>query len=420
MKLTIPKNITELKQHLNDPLYKNSLFLMLSSVSIAGSGFFFWLIAARFYSTENVGLASAIISAMFLLSMLSLLGFDVALVRFIPKREDKNELINSCLTISFIFSLILAMIFVAGINIWSPSLIIIRENKISVLLFLIFTGAISLTSLQKGGIFVGFRRTEYSFIQTIATLGRLIALPFLVAFGSFGVFISFGIGPSFVSILGFFLISKVHSVYKPIPGIKKEVVNDIFHFSLGNYFARLFESLPASVLPIMVINILGAESSAYFYIAWAISGLLLAIPRFTSVSLLAEGSYNREELIRDTKRAAKFIFLLLGVAIIGIFLFGKYLLWIFGEEYARYSFEVLSILVLGSVPFAFNALYATVKRVKNEVKPVILVYGSVAAITIVGSYFLMQIMGLVGIGYAWVIGNGVVTIGIGLKMIQRW
>ena len=420
MKLTIPKNITELKQHLNDPLYKNSLFLMLSSVSIAGSGFFFWLIAARFYSTENVGLASAIISAMFLLSMLSLLGFDVALVRFIPKREDKNELINSCLTISFIFSLILAMIFVAGINIWSPSLIVIRENKISVLLFLIFTGAISLTSLQKGGIFVGFRRTEYSFIQTIATLGRLIALPFLVAFGSFGVFISFGIGPCFVSILGFFLISKVHSVYKPIPGIKKEVVNDIFHFSLGNYFARLFESLPASVLPIMVINILGAESNAYFYIAWAISGLLLAIPRFTSVSLLAEGSYNREELIRDTKRAAKFIFLLLGVAIIGIFLFGKYLLWIFGEEYARYSFEVLSILVLGSIPFAFNALYATVKRVKNEVKPVILVYGSVAAITIVGSYFLMQTMGLVGIGYAWVIGNGVVTIGIGLKMIQRW
>lgn len=419
MKLTIPKNITELKQHLNDPLYKNSLFLMLSSVSIAGSGFFFWLVAARFYSTENVGLASAIISAMFLLSMLSLLGFDVALVRFIPKREDKNELINSCLTISFIFSLILAMIFVAGINIWSPSLIIIRENKISVLLFLIFTGAISLTSLQKGGIFVGFRRTEYSFIQTIATLGRLIALPFLVAFGSFGVFISFGIGPSFVSILGFFLISKVHSVYKPIPGIKKEVVNDIFHFSLGNYFAQILEFLPASILPIMVINILGAESSAYFYIAWAISGLLLAIPKFTSVSLLAEGSYNREELIRDTKRAAKFIFLLLGVAIIGIFLFGKYLLWIFGEEYARYSFEVLSILVLGSIPFAFNALYATIKRVENEVKPVILVYGSVAAITIVGSYFLMQTMGLVGIGYAWVIGNGVVTIGIGLKMIQR-
>jgi len=71
MTLWLPKNLTELKQHLNDPLFKNAYFLMLSSISSAGSGFFFWLIAARFYSTAEVGLASAIIAAMgfcFLLS----------------------------------------------------------------------------------------------------------------------------------------------------------------------------------------------------------------------------------------------------------------------------------------------------------------------------------------------------------------
>jgi len=52
MNIAIPKNRTELKQHLNDPLFKNAYFLMLSSISSAGSGFFFWLIAARFYSTN--------------------------------------------------------------------------------------------------------------------------------------------------------------------------------------------------------------------------------------------------------------------------------------------------------------------------------------------------------------------------------
>ncbi len=38
MTLWLPKNLTELKQHLNDPLFKNAYFLMLSSVTSAGSG----------------------------------------------------------------------------------------------------------------------------------------------------------------------------------------------------------------------------------------------------------------------------------------------------------------------------------------------------------------------------------------------
>jgi len=82
MTLWLPKNRKQLKQHLTDPLFKNAYFLMLSSISSAGSGFFFWLIAARFYSTAEIGLASAIIAAMGLLGMLSLLGFDISLVRF--------------------------------------------------------------------------------------------------------------------------------------------------------------------------------------------------------------------------------------------------------------------------------------------------------------------------------------------------
>jgi len=38
MKIWLPKNRKELKQHLNDPLFKNAYFLMLSSEMSAGSG----------------------------------------------------------------------------------------------------------------------------------------------------------------------------------------------------------------------------------------------------------------------------------------------------------------------------------------------------------------------------------------------
>jgi len=64
-------------QKLKDPLYKNSIFLMLSSITGAGTGFVFWVIAARFYSAEDVGLASAVIAAMGLINLfwVSLIGF---------------------------------------------------------------------------------------------------------------------------------------------------------------------------------------------------------------------------------------------------------------------------------------------------------------------------------------------------------
>ncbi|MDY6931986.1 MAG: oligosaccharide flippase family protein, partial [Halobacteriota archaeon] len=276
----------ELRGHLRDPLYKNSIFLMLSSVTAAGSGFFFWIIAARFYSSEAVGLASGIISAMGLISILSSLGFDIAMVRFLPEREDKSELINTCLTTSFIISLILALIFVAGINIWSPSLSVIRSDVVLLILFIVFTATASLPALQTQGVFAGFRRTEYSLLQTLVTLARLGIIPFLVAFGVLGIYAPFGLTPILAFVVGIFLTSKIFP-YKPIPRLNRKIFKDIFHFSLGNYLSKIFEYLPVFVLPIMVINILGAEMNAYFFIAWQISMLLLTIPRWTSISLLA-------------------------------------------------------------------------------------------------------------------------------------
>lgn len=413
MKIWVPKNM-DLWKHLSDPLFKNAYFLMLSSMTSAGSGFLFWLIAARLYPAEEVGLASALISAMGLISMLSLLGFDISLVRFLPEREDKQELINSCLTTSFVLSLALALTFIAGVNIWSPSLSIVRENKVLLSLFVAFTVIAPLTALQSQGIFVGFRKAEYSFIQTIVTFARIGIVPFLTAFGALGIYASYGLTPILALLLGFLLISRVCE-YKPFPSVKREVINDLFHFSFGNYIARIFEGLPGLILPIMVVNMLGAEANAYFFIAWAISGLLLVIPRATSTSLLAEGSYDAEKIGFNLMRSVKFIFLLLIPAIAFIFLFGDHLLSTFGGQYAENSFDVLRILAFASIPFSINVLYASIKRIKKEIKPLIWIYGGIAVLALAGSYFLMQSKGIIGVGCAWFLANGLVCVFIALK-----
>lgn len=192
------------------------------------------------------------------------------------------------------------------------------------------------------------------------------------------------------------------------------IVNEMLHFSFWSYLANFFKMAPAFILPIMITNILTPDLTAYFYIAWMIANLLFMIPRQTAQSLFAEGSNFDKRLGVNLKKSLKFISLLLIPSILFILIFGDKLLLLFGSEYSEEGFGLLQILALSAIPLALNTVYVTVKNIKKQVKTVTLIYGVIAVGTLGGSYLLLGSMGLVGIGYAWVMGNGVVAGGIGL------
>lgn len=409
----------ELKKHFNDPLFKNSYYLIANLLLTAGSGFFFWIFAARFYTIEEVGLGSALISAAGLLSTFSLLGFDIGLIRYLPGEKDMNGMINSCLTMASLAALLITVIFILGLNIWSPALIILQEYTVYGFAFVLLTIGITLFGLQTH-IFVAFRQVKHSFMQAlVSTSLRIVILPFLVALGAFGVYLSAGFASAIAVLIGNTLIRKVFSAYKPIPVIKKRIIRDILHYSFGNHVANILYFLPVSVLPLLVVNVLGKEMNAYFYVAWATSAIFPMISFATSKSLLAESSHLPEELKRNVIRSFKFIFILLIPAIIGILIFGKYVLLLFGEMYAKNAFDVLLVLSIASIPHAVIVIYVSIKRVKHEVMPVIYAFGGMTVLTLIGSFLSIEKMGLIGIGISWFIGNLVVAAVIGVKMIRR-
>jgi len=406
------------KEHLSEPLFKNSYYLLANTFVKSGSGFLFWIFAANFYNAKDIGLGAAIISATFLISIVSSLGFDIAIIRFLPNEKDKSDLINSFYTITILSSLLFSVIFLFGLHIWTPALIIIREHTIYGIAFVLFTIIVSLFLLQIN-VFIAFRQAKYSFIQTFISALRIIIMPFLVVLGGFGIYISGGLATGIAFLFGNMLILKVLSEYRPIPVIKGKMVYDILHYSFGNYIANIFSNLPTAVLPLIVVNIIGVESNAYFYIAWATSALLFMIPVSISTSLLAEGSFAPDKLRSNITKSLKLIFTLLIPAIILIYIFGTHFLLLFGKEYAENSFEVLVILSIASLPYAVNVVYVTVKRIKKEIIPVIYIYGAVAVITIAGSIVLIQGMGLIGIGISWAFGNGIMACILGLKLYRN-
>ena len=413
MKITIPKNRKQLKQHLNDPLFKNSYFLMATTVIGAILGFIFWILVARYYTPHDVGLATALISAANLLVAFSLLGFNFGVTRFLPNEKDKQGMINSCLTITFLFSILLSAIFILGIDIWSPALLFIRENMIFLLFIVVLVFTTALTRLQQS-IFVALRSAELSFIQNITlSILKLIFVLFLVAFGVFGIVSSVAIAACIALIFSTFFLTprRVHS-YLPIPTIKKKMIKDMFHISSGNYIAENFGAIPNSVLPLMIISILTPEMNAYFFMALAISNTLIMVSVAVNSSLFVEGSYAPEQFRNNVIKAIKFTFLLIIPMILGIFIFGDKLLLLFGKAYAENGFYVLCILVLSVIPFTINKLYMTIKNVHLNVKPIICLNALISTLTIGISYVLMIKIGLIGvaIGYSLAQGMGAIVV----------
>ena len=248
------------------PLYSNAFYLMLTTVVMALLGFFFWMIVARFYTEAEVGFGSAIISAISLLSIISMVGLNISLVRFLPHTDKPQDLINSCYTLGSLISLVIAGIFLAGLGFWSPALAFVNQNAIFASAFIVFTILWMLLNMLT---FTFIARRRAGFVLLKNTIFAVLRLPlpilFVPFFHTFGIIASWGIAIAVAVVVSIFLfLPKVQDSYKPVPTLNLSLFRDMWRYSSGNYLANLFMVSPVFILPLMVVNMLGAEQNAYF------------------------------------------------------------------------------------------------------------------------------------------------------------
>jgi len=114
--------LEKFKSYYTDPLYRNSLAMMLNSALAALFGLLFWIMAARTMPSKDIGLATAAISAAALILGLSRLGLDAGLVRYLPGSKNRNGLYSTIAALTLALALILASVFLTGIDLFSPAL----------------------------------------------------------------------------------------------------------------------------------------------------------------------------------------------------------------------------------------------------------------------------------------------------------
>jgi O-antigen/teichoic acid export membrane protein len=382
-----------------DILFRNSIYLMLSTVILTGLGFFFWTISAKLYSAHDVGLATTVISAMNLIANIGSLGLGIALVRFLPNSKDQSSLINSCMAVT-------ALVFVAGLAVFSPKLIFIRKSLYLGMVFIAFV-VFQAESNLLDRVFVALRDTKYTLIKnTVFSIGKLI-LPFLlVAYGSYGIFSSWGLS-LLVSFVYCLVILARHFSIRPEAVIYDGILRKIIGFSFSNYISNMLNLLPGLVLPLLVTQYLSPTDTAYYYVAMMIASLVFMIPIAVSSSMFAEGSKRRKELRRITYKSSWLITVLMIPAMALMIIAGPMLLGLFGTLYRTEGTMLLIILVLSAVPQAFKAIYMSVLNVEHRMAELITA-NAIISIAVIGLTLAFTGHGLTGLGFAWLLGQSAI------------
>lgn len=395
-------------------LYQNAFILILTNLTASVSGFVFWFIAARFYSAEDVGIATVIISAMNLIALLSKVGLDFGLMRFISEfdTEGRIEVVNSSLTVTIIISTLASVIFLsAAPNIISEELKILKLPLFALLFIALVVIVASLQTTY--GLFIGLRKAKFCLIQNVTwSCIKAVIVGFLSFLGVYGIILSWGIGVLVaIAVVLIYLIPRLVKDFRPRFEFKLELVKKLISFSVGNQVAAVFNQLPTLLLPMIVVNALGSKYSAYFYISWMIANFLFFIPHASGFSFVAESVVDNENVRTNLVRSIIFTYVLLSFGILFMYVFGYDVLKLFGDEYV-YAFNLLKILALSSLIVAPNVLYINLERVRKRVKPIISVNGIVALTTVIGSALLVKEYGLIVIGYMWILGNVLASISV--------
>ena len=405
-------------------LYRNAVYLMLSGALVPILGFVFWIVVARYFSSSDLGLANGLTSAIGILAMISSFGLHLGLIRFLSGEKDKRGMINSCLTISGVVCAILAVIFIRGLDVWMPKLSFLQVDLTLMVAFIIFA-VMNVLYLMERNLFIAHRSTQFNLVLQITMVGsRIAVIAILFALGTThglsSIFLSWGIALCLVVIVGGFFIRRLQPGYWPFPAVRKQVVNDMMHFSFGNYLVELVGSALLWILPLMVLSVISAQANAYFFIAFSIAQAAYLAPTKTAIALFAEGSNEPGELRANIYRFIKITCILLPIALAILFLFGDKILLLAGREYSDNALNLLLILALAAIPLAPFELYMAIRRVQKKVKPIIYLTAFTLAFTLGASYLLISRLGVIGVGVAYSSAIGISGIVVTIIMLREF
>jgi O-antigen/teichoic acid export membrane protein len=397
--------------------FANAFYLMLSTVVLAAFGFVFWVIVTRTYDPASVGLATTLLSLSGLLSLLGLAAFDTALIRFLPSAPNKSTYISTALLVVAATSALLSGGVAAVLPHIVPGLSIFQDAAVWAA-FTFFTIVTSLNTVINATFLAYKRARSILALNTTLSLSKVL-LPFVVTHGNaVTVFILVGVSQLVALGFGLWWLRRSHN-YRFTPRIDTDMLRKVRTFSFSMFVASMFNLLPPTLLPLIIVAHIGPAHAAFYYIAFTIASVLYTIAYASMQSVFAEGSHNQAALRHFLAKAGIVIGVLLLPCALLLAILSPFVLGIFGAAYAQNSSVILQLFALAALPVALYSAFGAIFKVTKNLSGMISM-NIVYATTVIGySAWQLQASGLTAVGWGWFWGNTAACVVGGYFLLRR-
>jgi O-antigen/teichoic acid export membrane protein len=401
-----------------------SLLANTMVTSILGMGF--WVAAARLYPSGEVGRDTVLISVMVELSTVCQLNLGNGILRFLPDLGAHSaRALGTVYVLTGTIALALGTAFVLVAPRLSHELAFLGDQATLAVSFVVALVLWGLFTLQDAALTATRQAPWIPMKNSLFGVIKLAALPVMLAVGAIdGVFFAWIVPMALllvpVTLLVFRRAIPRHLAAGAIreSSIARIGPRRVARFLAQDYLASVFTQATLTVLPLLVIAILGAQQSAYFAMPFTI---VLAFDTFAysaCSSLVVEATLDQESLRALAKVFARRVLSLLMPAAALLALAAPLVMLPFGRAYAEHGAGVLRLLLLGSVFRAVIALFSAVSRVQRRGLRLGVIELALLVLVLGGAVPLAHSHGIQGVAAAWLGANAIICLAVVALLVR--
>ena len=394
-----------------------SLVANTAVTSVLGMGF--WVAAARLYSSVDVGRDTVLISVMIELSTVCQLNLGNGIVRFLPDFGGRSaRALGTVYGLVGVVALVVGTAFVLVAPRVSHELAYLGDDTTLAVGFVAALVLWGLFALQDAALMATRRAPWIPIENGLFGVLKLAALPALLVAGAVnGVFLAWALPMAL-------LLAPVNLLVfrRAIPGHVAGEVREssiarigprrVLRFLAQDYLASVFTQATLTVLPLLVIAILGARESAYFAMPFTIVMAFDSFAYGACTSLVVEATLEQESLRALTKVFARRVLALLMPAAALLALAAPLVMLPFGHVYAQHGTGVLRLLLCASLFRAVIALFSAVARAQGRGLRLALVELALLVLVLGPAVLLARSHGIEGVAAAWLGANAIICLAV--------
>jgi O-antigen/teichoic acid export membrane protein len=410
---------------LAEPLIRSAYSLAATSVVTAVLGMAFWIVAARIYPSDAVGRDSALIAAMIQLSVLAQLNLSNTLIRFMPGRPQAGRMLTGAYAVTALAGVVLASGFVLLAPHVSDDLRFLTSEPLTGAGYVVAVVLWGMFALQDAAL-TAIRHASWVLAKNgLFGALKVVALPLMLALGvSHGTFLSWVIPMCILLVPVNVLLHRRIARAAPA-AVATEPAEPMFkgrrlaRFLAFDYLAAIAIQTSMTMLPLIVIGILGSRANAHFYIPFTMAIALDAMYWSMSTSLVAEGALAPQRVAQLVRLLVRRLAVTVVPAIALLVLAAPLVMLPFGDEYVDASTGVLRLVLVASLFRGAMLLAAAVWRLEGRGGRIAALEGCMLLGLLCAAIPLAHAFGVIGVAAAW-LGSAVAAGGSALPVLVRY